>query len=96
MVTNGKNALPFDVAQGVIPVRKSIFTRYKNGLPGYPYFNVVAQAYKVTHFRPWIPQYPKIVEQIYTAIEKAVAGQATAKEALDAAAAQTNKILAGG
>ena len=95
MVTEGMNALPFDVAQGVIPVRKSVFARYRNGLPGYPYFNVIAAAYKVTHFRPWIPQYPKIVEQIYTAIEKAVAGKATPKEALDAAAAATNKILAG-
>ncbi len=95
MVTDGQNALPFDVAQSVIPVRLSIFTQYKNGLPGYPYFDVIAAAYRVTHFRPWIPQYPKIVEQIYTAIEKAVAGKATPKAALDAAAAQANKILSG-
>jgi multiple sugar transport system substrate-binding protein len=95
MVTDGRNALPFDVAQGVIPVRKSVFAAHKSGLPGYPYFPVIAKAYAVTHFRPWIPQYPKIVEKIYTAIEKAVAGKATPKEALDQAAADTDKILSG-
>ena len=96
MVTDGQNALPFDVAQGVIPVRLSIIKKYKNGLPGYPYSKVVAAAYAVTNFRPWVPQYSKFVEQIYTAVEKAVAGKATAKAALDDAAAKTNKILSSG
>jgi multiple sugar transport system substrate-binding protein len=96
MVTDGKNALPFDYAQSVIPVRLSVIRQYKNGTANYPYAKVVAQAYAVTHFRPWVPQYPKFVEQIYTAIEKAVAGQATAKAALDAAAAKTNQILRSG
>jgi multiple sugar transport system substrate-binding protein len=95
MVTDGQNALPFDIAQSVIPVRRSIINKYKAGIPGYPYSKVVAAAYAVTHFRPWIPQYPKIVEQIYTAIEKAVAGKATPKAALDDAAAKADKLLGG-
>ena len=96
MVTDGQNALPFDYAQSVIPVRKSVIRKYKNGVSKYPYSQVVASAYAVTHFRPWVPTYTKFVEQIYTAIEKAVAGKATAKAALDSAAAKTNKILSSG
>jgi multiple sugar transport system substrate-binding protein len=95
MVTNGKNSLPFDIASGVTPVRKSITSKYKV-LPGYPYFGVSTRAIKVTHFAPYVPPYEKIVTQIYTAIQKAVAGNATPKQALDQAAANTNKILAGG
>ena len=78
-----------------MPVHTSIINKYKNGLPGYPYFNVVAKVYPHTHFRPWVPAYSTFVPYIYTAIEKAVAGQATAKQALDDAAAKTNKALAG-
>src|SRR5262249_8176725 len=93
MVTDGQNAVPFNRAQSTVPVRTSIIKKYKNGLPGYPYFNVVAATYPHTHFRPWVPQYPKFVPYIYTAIEKAVSGQLTAKEALDQAAEKTNKVL---
>jgi multiple sugar transport system substrate-binding protein len=96
MVTDGQNALPFDFAQSVIPVRLSVIRKYKNGIRNYPYSQVVARAYAVTHFRPWVPQYPKFVEQIYTAIEKAVAGKATAKEALDDAAAKVDDVLSSG
>jgi multiple sugar transport system substrate-binding protein len=96
MVTDGQNALPFDYAQSVIPVRVSMIKKYKNGFNKYPYSQVVAQAYAVTHFRPWVPTYPKFVDQIYTAIEKAVAGKATPRAALNDAAAKTNKILASG
>jgi multiple sugar transport system substrate-binding protein len=96
MVTDGQNALPFDFAQSVIPVRLSVIRKYKNGIRNYPYSQVVARAYAVTHFRPWVPQYPKFVEQIYTAIEKAVAGKATAKEALDEAAGKVDDILSSG
>jgi multiple sugar transport system substrate-binding protein len=93
MVVNGKNNVPFNRAQSTVPVRKSIIKKYRNGLPGYPYFDVVAATYPHTHFRPWVPQYPKFVPFIYTAIEKAVSGQLTAKQALDQAAAQTNQVL---
>jgi multiple sugar transport system substrate-binding protein len=96
MVTDGQNALPFDFAQSVIPVRLSVIRKYKNGIRNYPYSQVVARAYAVTHFRPWVPQYPKFVEQIYTAIEKAVAGDATPKEALDDAAAKVDETLSSG
>lgn len=94
MVTDGQNAVPFDVAKGVMPLRLSVLKKYKNGLPGYPAFAVSAAAVKVTHFAPQVPQYPKMVELIYTAIQKAISGQATAKQALDQAATAANKLLA--
>ncbi|HZS87841.1 MAG TPA: hypothetical protein VFE42_10185 [Chloroflexota bacterium] len=56
---------------------------------------MAAASYRVTHFRPPVPQYPQISEQVATAIQKAVAGQATPKAALDAAAANVDKLLAG-
>jgi hypothetical protein len=85
MVVNGTNAVPFNQAQATVPVRTSIIVKYRNGLPGYPYFDVVAATYPHTHFRPWVPQYPKFVPS--------VAGQLTAKQALDQAATETNKVL---
>jgi ABC-type glycerol-3-phosphate transport system substrate-binding protein len=94
LIVDGKNNVPFNQAQATVPVRSSIIAKYRNGMPGYPYFDVVAATYPHTHFRPWVPQYPKFVPYIYTAVEKAVAGQLTAKQALDQAAAQTNKVLA--
>src|SRR5262249_46678519 len=93
LIVNGENNVPFNKAQATVPVRTSIIKKYRNGMPGYPYFNVVAATYPHTHFRPWVPQYPKFVPYIYTAIEKAVAGQLTSKQALDQAAAQTNKVM---
>jgi multiple sugar transport system substrate-binding protein len=95
LATDGENNVAFNRAQATVPVHKSIIDKYKNGLPGYPYFDVVAAAYRNTHFRPWVPAYSTFVPYIYTAIEKAVAGQATAKQALDDAAAKANKALAG-
>ncbi len=95
LATDGQNNVAFNRAQATVPVHTSIIKKYKNGLPGYPYFNVVAEVYPHTHFRPWVPAYSTFVPYIYTAIEKAVAGQATAKQALDDAAAKTNKALAG-
>lgn len=95
LATDGQNNVAFNQAQATVPVHLSIFKKYRNGLPGYPYFEVVAATYPHTHFRPWVPAYTTFVPYIYTAIEKAVAGQATAKQALDGAAAKTNKALAG-
>ena len=95
LATDGQNNVAFNRAQATVPVHTSIINKYKNGLPGYPYFNVVAKVYPHTHFRPWVPAYSTFVPYIYTAIEKAVAGKATAKQALDDAAAKTNKALAG-
>jgi len=93
LATDGQNNVPFNRAQATVPVHTSIIVKYKNGMPGYPYFNVVAAVYPHTHFRPWVPAYSTFVPYIYTAIEKAVAGKATAKQALDDAAAKTNKAL---
>ncbi len=74
---------------------REIVDHHADGLPGAPYFDVAAASYRVTHFRPPVPQYPQISEQVATAIQKAVAGQATPKAALDAAAANVDKLLAG-
>lgn len=57
------------------------------------YWEDVAGAAQVARLTPWNPQYPKVLEKIYTAIQIAIQGSATAQEALDAAAAESDAIL---
>jgi multiple sugar transport system substrate-binding protein len=87
------NITPFEVKNSRVPVRKSGLAN-SDPFKEDPYYSVVADAAKVVHFAPAVPQYPKIVEQLYTAIQKAVQGSASPKEALDAAAAEVDRLLA--
>ncbi len=87
------NISDFEVKNSRVPVRKSGLSDSK-AFNEDPYYAVVAEAAKVVHFAPAVPAYPKIVEQLFTAIQKAVQGSATAKEALDGAAAEVDKLLA--
>lgn len=88
-----ENISDFEVKNSRVPVRKSGLNNGKAFIED-PYYPVVAEAAKVVHFAPAVPTYPKIVEQLFTAIQKAVQGSATAKEALDGAAAEVDKLLA--
>jgi multiple sugar transport system substrate-binding protein len=88
-----ENITPFEVKNSRVPVRKSGLAS-SDPFKEDPYYSVVADAAKVVHFAPAVPQYPKIVEQLYTAIQKAVQGSASPKDALDAAAVEVDKLLA--
>ncbi|GEM_PF-314770 len=87
------NITPFEVKNSRVPVRKSGLANTA-AFQEDPYYPVVAEAAKVVHFAPAVPQYPKIVEQLFTAIQKAVQGSATPQEALDGAAAEVDQLLA--
>jgi multiple sugar transport system substrate-binding protein len=60
-----------------------------------PYADVIKEALNEAHFRPTIPEYPKISEAIRDAIQKYVLNyeKMTAKEILDEAAARVDEIL---
>lgn len=92
MATATDNVMAFDVEQQRVPVRKSGLA-LTDAFKGVAYFDQIAQAAKVAHFAPWIPQYPKLLETIYTAIQIAVQGDVPVKDALDAGVAAANKIL---
>ena len=93
LVTSTENVTPFEVAQSRVPVRKSGLANSK-AFEVDPYYPALAEAAKVVQFAPAVPSYPKIVEQIYTAIQKSVQGSASPKDALDEAAAEVDKLLA--
>ena len=92
MVTAQENILPFEVAQSRVPVRNSGLAN-ASAFEADPYYPQVAAAAQVVQFAPAVPAYPKIVEQLFTAIQKAVQGSATPKDALDEAATEVNKLL---
>lgn len=94
-VTQPDNCYPFWKFNSMVPTRKSAAANVKEFESAFPYFNLVAEAVNFTHFRPPIPAYTKLSVPLVTGIQKALAGQATPKAALDEAAAAVNTILAG-
>ncbi len=58
-----------------------------------PYWNAIADQLKVSTIDPRLSTWDKARSEISGAVEKAVLKKATAKEALDAAAAKVNEIL---
>jgi multiple sugar transport system substrate-binding protein len=97
VVTDGKTMIPFEVQYTRVPVRKSGLAEAQatNAFQGDPYFAEEIKAAGVAHFPPFISKYTAMIETIWTAIQKAVNGDASPKDALDAAAKDTNTILAG-
>lgn len=58
-----------------------------------PYWNAIAEELKVSTLDPRMSAWDKCRTEISSAVEKAVLKKATAKEALDAAAAKVNELL---
>lgn len=93
MATAQSNILDFEVAQQRVPTRKSGLLM-TDAFKDVWYFDEIGKAAQVAHFAPWIPQYPKLLERIYTAIQEVISGAAMPQEALDAAAADVDALLA--
>ncbi len=94
LVLNPDNLLPFLTERAMVPTRKSLMQREQEFLQAVPFFKVVQEVTPFTSFRPPIPEYSKISAEIVNAIQKALALQASSKDALDQAAAAVDKILA--
>lgn len=80
---------------GYGPVRISATqdSRWKDFVKANPEYQVLADALTAGKIQVNDPNWGKVQKEITSAVEKAVLGQATPKEALDAAAASANKIL---
>jgi multiple sugar transport system substrate-binding protein len=96
LVTDPDNAAPFWKANGMVPTRTSALSNIEEYEASFPYFELVAEAVQFTHFRPAIPEYPELSTHIVQAIQRTLAQEATAQEALDEAAAAVNELLSGG
>lgn len=94
LATSPDNILGFLVAQQRVPTRKSILLN-EEAFKDLWYWDEVAKAVTVAHFAPALPQYPTVLERIYTAMQLAVQGDATPREALEAAQAEINTALGG-
>jgi multiple sugar transport system substrate-binding protein len=84
----------YTAARGYVPTFYSLMKRAQDYYKVDPFFNVILDQLPYAHFRPGIPQYPEISSAVQDAIQAAVLGQATPKQALDAAAAKANQLLA--
>jgi multiple sugar transport system substrate-binding protein len=91
-VTDGKHMVPFEVIQTRVPVRKSGLEN-PDAFKDDPYFAEEAKAAAVAHFPPFIAKYTSMIEILWTGIQKAVNGDASPKDALDAAATDVDALL---
>jgi multiple sugar transport system substrate-binding protein len=91
-VTDAQNILPFEAQYARVPVRLSGLD-HPEAFADDPYFSVTASAVPIAKFPPFVPKYTQVIEQIWTAIQRAVQGE-DVKTVLDDAAAATDAILA--
>jgi multiple sugar transport system substrate-binding protein len=91
-VTNAKNSQDWNKFIGFIPYRKSGLN--DSAFSQDPNFKVLMDEAKNGRAYPTMPEWPQIDDQISQAVNAALAGKKTPKEALDDAAAKVNDILA--
>lgn len=92
LATSPDNILGFLVAQQRVPTRTSILLN-QDAFKDLWYWDEVTKAVPIAHFAPALPQYPTVLERIYTAIQQSVQGDVTPKDALEAAQAEINAAL---
>jgi len=83
MALDRDNSLSYDVAASQIPVRTDVASapQYTSSNPTATFFSDLV---KVTHFRPALPPYPKISNQVQVAMESAMTGQSSPQQAMQA------------
>ena len=89
--------LPMFKQSGYLPTQRVMMNgSYLTSLnESIPYFNELASMTAIGHFRPNIPEYPQISDQIGVAMEEVYLGKEP-KEALDDAANKTARLLGWG
>ncbi|HID16070.1 MAG TPA: sugar ABC transporter substrate-binding protein [Candidatus Atribacteria bacterium] len=90
-ITNAEGYNQPGTGKNGIPTLKSALPTIDN----LPYADIIKEAVKHARFRPTIPEYPKIAEEIRDAIQEYVMNydKKSAKEILDKAAKKVNEIL---
>jgi multiple sugar transport system substrate-binding protein len=94
IATSPENVKDFYVAQSRLGTRKSLSKYAEEFKKTNPDYETQVKALQNTNFAPWNPQYVKMLEPLYTAIQKAALMQASVKDALDEAAKAVDQILA--
>jgi multiple sugar transport system substrate-binding protein len=84
----------YTAARGYVPTFYSLMKRAGDYYDLDPFFQVILDQLPHAHFRPGIPQYTEISAAIQDAIQAAILGAASPKQALDAAADKVNQLLA--
>ena len=83
----------YTAARGYVPTFTSLMERASDYYEIDPYFSVILEQLNNAHFRPSIPQYTEIAAEVQNAVQAAVMGVKTPKQALDDAAKVVNQIL---
>ena len=93
LATASENVKDWYIAQSRLGTRKSL-SKFENEFRTLnPDYVTRVNALQYTNFAPWNPEWVKMLDPLYTAIQKATLQQATAKEALAEAEKTVNKIL---
>lgn len=83
----------YTAARGYVPTFTSLMARAKDYYAIDPYFSVILSQLNNAHFRPSIPQYTEVAAEVQNAIQAAVMGVKSPKQALDDAARTVNQLL---
>jgi multiple sugar transport system substrate-binding protein len=77
---NRENSLAYDIAAGQIPVRKDVAAdpKYLSSNPTASFFGKLVD---ITTFRPALPVYPRVSDQIQVAMESVMTNQASPQQA---------------
>ncbi len=93
LATASENVKDWYIAQSRLGTRKSL-SKFENEFRTLnPDYITRVNALQYTNFAPWNPEWVKMLDPLYTAIQKATLQQATAEEALAEAEKTVNKIL---
>jgi multiple sugar transport system substrate-binding protein len=84
----------YTAARGYVPTFKSLMARGDDYAEVDPYFSIILAQLPHANFRPSIPEWTEISAEIQNAMQAVVLNRMTAKQALDQAAANVNRILA--
>jgi multiple sugar transport system substrate-binding protein len=94
IASSTENVKDWYIAQSRFGTRKSLAKFDQEFMKSNPEYAVRKEALKHTNFAPWNPEWVKMLDPIYTAIQKACLMEATVKQALSEAEQAVNKILA--
>jgi multiple sugar transport system substrate-binding protein len=89
-----ENVKDWYIAQARFGTRKSLAKYDEEFMKAMPEYAVRKEALNYTNFAPWNPQWVKMLDPIYTAIQKACLMEAGVDQALSEAEQAVNKILA--
>ena len=94
LALNKQHSVDYDIAASQIAVRKDVAAdpQYKKSNPTVGFFTGLV---KVTNFRPALPVYPRVSDQIQVAMEQVMTGQASPQQATSTYASSVRGIVGG-